>query len=728
MRISMIIRVSVLFGVLLIGGIVGYPAIAQSFKDAGNATDVINPYSPRFGHPYRRGVVPTREVHEQMKSWSLAHHPDHRLVVTGKAPSEFAAHLKAAASSGSEVLSYGGGVDSIGVTSGVPKVYVVFWGTQWGTATTASNGIMSFSGDRKGAAPYMQNWIRGLGTNNEAWSGVMTQYCDGPSVAYGATSCPTGASHIGYPGGAALGGALAGVWYDHSGAAPSSATGYQIAQEAVKAAAYFGNTTSASNRYAQYIIMSPTGTNPDGYKTGGFCAWHDWNGDTTLTGGAAPSSYGDIAFTNMPYVADAGSSCGANFVSSALDGFSIVGGHEYAETITDQNPSGGWINLTNSSFNGEENGDECAWISSGQGASARVAMTTGSFAMQSTWSNDTNRCDISHSIITGSGGAPSANFTFSVTGLSVSFTDQSIDNGGSIGAYAWNFGDGSSASTANPTHAYASVGTYTVTETVTDLLNSATSTKTLQVTVSQSGGIVTASYTYLTNGLTVTFKDASTDVGGSISTYSWSFGDNTTSTSANPSHTYARSGTYTVTETVRDSVSASSNSYSQSVTITSASNPIENGGFEAGTTTSPWVMTSGVICSNSTCSGVTAHSGNWFAWLNGYGTTHVDTVDQTITLPAGKRTATLSFYLHIDTQEMGTRAYDTLAVQVLNTSGTVLGTLATYSNVNAATGYALKSLSMNGYIGKTVKLRFKGSEDASLATSFIIDDVSMVVQ
>ena len=77
---------------------------------------------------------------------------------------------------------------------------------------------------------------------------------------------------------------------------------------------------------------------------------------------------------------------------------------------------------------------------------------------------------------------------------------------------------------------------------------------------------------------------------------------------------------------------------------------------------------------------------------------------------------------------MGTRAYDTLAVQVLNTSGTVLGTLATYSNVNAATGYALKSLSMNAYIGKTVKLRFKGSEDGSLATSFIIDDVSMVVQ
>src|SRR5205807_6134036 len=88
-----------------------------------------------------------------------------------------------------------------------------------------------------------------------------------------------------------------------------------------------GNTTQASNRYAQYVILSPTGTHPDGFNTpsGGFCAWHDYNGDTTLSGGgAAPSPYGDIAFTNMPYVADLGASCGAHFVSNSLDGYSIV--------------------------------------------------------------------------------------------------------------------------------------------------------------------------------------------------------------------------------------------------------------------------------------------------------------------------------------------------------------------------------------------------------------------
>jgi serine protease len=61
----------------------------------------------------------------------------------------------------------------------------------------------------------------------------------------------------------------------------------------------------------------------------------------------------------------------------------------------DQNPGGGWFNFSS----GAENGDECAWISSGQGASADVTMGNGSYAMQSTWSNDTNQCAISHTIL-----------------------------------------------------------------------------------------------------------------------------------------------------------------------------------------------------------------------------------------------------------------------------------------------------------------------------------------
>jgi serine protease len=382
-------------GAVLIGLALGASALgtvhAQG-KDGGNATDAVNPYSPRFNHPYRHGAVPTREQHQLMKEWARSHRPVPPAVAAGKAQSA------TAAATGTQTLSFNGGVDGIGVTSGTPRVYVIFWGSQWGTQGTDANGNMTLSGDTKGAAPYTQQWIKGLGTNNELWSGVMTQYCDGSLVARGATSCPAGAPHVGYPTG---GGVLAGVWYDNSSAAPSAATGNQIGAEAVRAAAHFGNTTAASNRYVQYVIMSPTGTKPDGFNTpnGSFCAWHDFTGDTTLSGGAVNSPYGDIAFTNMPYVADMGSSCGANFVSGPLDGFSIVGGHEYAETLTDQNPAGGWINQTGSTYNGQENGDECAWISSGQGASALVAFATGSFAMQSTWSNDTNACAISHAIV-----------------------------------------------------------------------------------------------------------------------------------------------------------------------------------------------------------------------------------------------------------------------------------------------------------------------------------------
>ena len=703
-------------------------------KDAGNATDAINPHSPRYGHPYRHGVHPTRETHEKMQAWEAA---NRGVVRPADAEHKERGNVGAtepaiaAAATGPETLSFGGGVDSIGVTSGAPKVYLVFWGTQWGTEGTNSNGYATFTGDPSNAAPYIQAWIKGLGTNGELWSGVMTQYCDGSQVAVGATSCPSGAPHVGYPSGA-----LAGIWYDNSAASPSQASGKQLAAEAVKAAGHFGNTTQASNRYAQYVILSPTGTHPDGFNTpgGGFCAWHDYNGDTTLSGGgAAPSPYGDIAFTNMPYVADLGASCGANFVSNSLDGYSIVGGHEYAETLTDQNPAGGWVNNTGSSFTGQENGDECAWISSGQGAAALVAFSTGSFAMQSTWSNDTNRCDISHPIVSGSGGGgggtPTANFTYSASGLTVSFTDTSTDSGGTIGSHAWNFGDGVTSSATNPTHTYAAGGTYSVTETVTDSGNGSTSSKTSAVSVSASGGTPTANFTYAISGLTVNFTDTSTDSGGSIGMHSWNFDDGSTSTAANPSHTYASAGTYSVSETVYDSVNNRSSTKTVSITVTASTSSqlIVNGGFETGSA-APWALTAGVLCSNSGCPGETAHRGSWFAWLDGYGFTHTDTATQTVSIPAGKTTATLAFYLHIDTQEVGSIAYDTLRVQVLNSSGTVLGTLATYSNVNAASGYSLHSLNMNAYIGQTVQIRFYGHEDWSLATSFVIDDVTLTVQ
>src|SRR5246127_3310059 len=318
---------------------------------------LICPYAPWYGHAYRHGAVPTREAQQQILAWK-------------------ASRREAQPAVSAAMLVFGGGVDGIGVTSGVPRVYLVFYGSQWARG-----------GDPAGAAAYLQRLFAGIGTGGELWSGTMTQYCDGPLVSAGATSCPSGAPHVGYP----SSGALAGVWFDTAGPSPGNATAAQLAAEAANAAAHFGNTTPASNRYVQYVVVSPTGTHPDGFNTptSNFCAWHNY---TT-------SSYGDLAFTNMPYVTDLGASCGQNFVNSGsagtLDGFSIVNGHEYAETVTDQNPPGGWTNQ----FTGEENGDECAWISSGQGAAANVSMGNGAYAMQSTWSNDTDEADIPPPIV-----------------------------------------------------------------------------------------------------------------------------------------------------------------------------------------------------------------------------------------------------------------------------------------------------------------------------------------
>ncbi len=232
----------------------------------------------------------------------------------------------------SGVLHYGGGP-----VQHDPAVYLVFWGSQWNSDT---NGVMA----------YMEHLFNGLGTSQDSWSRVTSQYTDssgqGPSF---------------------NGPVLQGTWVDASGAAPSSASAAQIAAEANAGAQHFG--VSGSN--VQMWVLSPSGTSPDGFPNTGFCAWHDYNGN--------------VPYINMPYVLDAGPSCGANAVGGWLDGFSIVAGHEYAETITDPEPTSGWV-----SSDGEENGDLCAWQGLGT-----ISLPTGTFAMQPTWSNAVNGCVMS---------------------------------------------------------------------------------------------------------------------------------------------------------------------------------------------------------------------------------------------------------------------------------------------------------------------------------------------
>ncbi|MFF2147536.1 putative Ig domain-containing protein [Kitasatospora sp. NPDC058190] len=193
------------------------------------------------------------------------------------------------------------------------------------------------------------------------------------------------------------------------------------------------------------------------------------------------------------------------------------------------------------------------------------------------------------------------------------------------------------------------------------------------------------------------------------------------------SGTPTTAGTYSVTATATDSTGPSS-----SVTFTwtvqtsgsggcTAAQLLTNPGFEAGTTAG-WTETntSGTSTINSSSS-EPPHSGTYDAWLDGYGSTNTDTLAQTVTLPAGCSSYTFSFWLHIDTAASNTTAFDTLKVTANGT------TLATYSNVNAATGYQQHSFNLSAYAGQTVTLKFTGAEDYTKQTSFVLDDTAVNV-
>ena len=224
------------------------------------------------------------------------------------------------------------------------------------------------------------------------------------------------------------------------------------------------------------------------------------------------------------------------------------------------------------------------------------------------------------------------------------------------------------------------------------------------------------------SGTVGTAKSLQMSASGGTAPYTWTATGLPTGLSINASTglisgTPSAAGTFNSTVTAKDATNATgSASFSWTISTSGggcSGQLLGNPGFETGSA-SPWSASSGVV-DNST--GEPAHSGSWKAWMNGYGTTHTDTLSQSVTIPAGC-TGTFSFYLHIDTSETTTTtAYDKLTVK----AGT--GTLATYSNLNHNTGYALKSFTVAG--GQTVSLSFTGVEDSSLQTSFVIDDTAL---
>ena len=276
-------------------------------------------------HGFRHGAVP-------------------RIISSGGPVGHFAVPEQAPAVAGGRLLHYGGGLTAgglvgAGVTTGPPRVYLVFLGSQWGTEGTGRLGRATFGNDPEGEAGALQVLYGGLGTDGELWSGTVTQYCDG--VAVGATSCGSAGQAVPYP----TGDVLAGVWYDNSAigtarppqAPPATSWPWRPRPRPPTSATPARRPTATpSTSSPRPPAATPTGgTIP---RTG-YCAYHDDTHDPTIDGGG-PVAGPIVAFTNLPYVPDAGGSCGAGSVNhpGLLDGATEAASHEYAETVTDQFP------------------------------------------------------------------------------------------------------------------------------------------------------------------------------------------------------------------------------------------------------------------------------------------------------------------------------------------------------------------------------------------------------
>jgi hypothetical protein len=247
-----------------------------------------------------------------------------------------------------------------------PAVYISWWGSQWASGFT-TGGYTSAQ-----AQTYMSDFFNNVG--GSSWENIVTQYCQG--VANGTVNCGTKGTHI-----QNLSGQLKGTWNDTT-TVPSSPTQTDISNAAIRLMQHFGYSANAT-----YFVFTPTGKSQSGFGTQ-WCAYHS----------VSNSSSGEVAWAYMPYQPDAGASCGMNFVDGTdnsygngyFDGFSIVGGHEYAEAETDPHTASGqyaWYDRS-----GNEIGDKCAWSPS----SRNITLGSHFYAVQPLWSNVNTACETSH--------------------------------------------------------------------------------------------------------------------------------------------------------------------------------------------------------------------------------------------------------------------------------------------------------------------------------------------
>lgn len=168
-------------------------------------------------------------------------------------------------------------------------------------------------------------------------------------------------------------------------------------------------------------------------------------------------------------------------------------------------------------------------------------------------------CDSTCMTLTILGSGCNAAFSHTTSGLTANFSNSSTG----YASYQWYFGDGNTSTTFNPTHTYAATGTYYACLVLYDSLGNWCDSTCQFVNVTGGSTGCSVSFGAASSGLTAFFSNTSSGA----TSYQWTFGDGNTSTSANPAHTYATSGVYTVCLYGFNSAGGLCDSVCQAVTV-----------------------------------------------------------------------------------------------------------------------------------------------------------------
>jgi Putative Ig domain len=222
------------------------------------------------------------------------------------------------------------------------------------------------------------------------------------------------------------------------------------------------------------------------------------------------------------------------------------------------------------------------------------------------------------------------------------------------------------------------------------------------------------------SGQTLTYSAAGLPAGLSIS-----------SSTGLISGTPTTAGTSSVTVTVKDTTGAfGSASFSWAISPVSsgctAQQLLGNPGFETGSL-APWTATPGVLA--ATWEGVPAQAGHWLAWLDGYGYAHKDTLAQKVAIPATCNSAVLTYWVEVRSTVTNKtlQAENKLVLEILNSSGTVVQTVPVATAANKGTRYVEYTTNLGAYIGKTITIKFVGTEVNGGITSFFEDSNALNV-